>query len=366
MKIGILTFHRALNVGAVLQAYALQQYLASLGHSVEFIDYAPRGNKASMRDVVGRGLLKTLDKWEDFYFSSYYSKKRRFNSMLRIGERSYERLAELREDPPDSDVYIAGSDQIWNFGPSRQFDEAFFLSFGGASVTRIAFAASIGQSKIDPDHVSAFAQNLKRFNSLSVREEKSTKLLSELIDGKPAVRQVCDPTFLLPIEDYDNIVAGPTESKEYIASYVLPHGLMPPDLIKSVHFIEKTAGLKLINLRNPNTCLRFRKANNQVVSPSQWLGYFKHASLTVCCSFHAVVFSLLYHKPFIVVSPYLNDRIVSLLSPLGLADRCIYSYDPAKIRDVLSAPIDWSIVDHALGQMRDEAVDFLNTSFPSG
>lgn len=366
MKIGILTFHRALNVGAVLQAYALQQYLANLGHSVEFIDYAPRGSRASIRGIVGRGLLKTLDKWEDIYFSSYYSKKRRFNSMLRVGERSYEHLAELREDPPDSDVYIAGSDQIWNFGPFRPFDEAFFLSFGGTDVARIAFAASIGQSEIDPTHGPAFAQNLKRFNSLSVREEKSTKLLSELIGGEAAVRQVCDPTFLLPIEGYDNIIAEPKEDNDYLASYVLPHGLMPPDLIKAVYYIEEIAGLKLINLRNPNTCLRFRRAKNQVVCPREWLGYFKHASLTVCCSFHAVVFSLLYHKPFVVVSPYLNDRIVSLLSPLGLADRCIYSFDPAAIRGVLSSPIDWSTVDDALGQMRNKAVDFLNTSLALG
>ena len=121
MKIGVLTFHSALNVGAVLQAYGLQTYLASLGHEVTFIDYQPIQKTLKARDLIGKGARATFRKWEDLYWSHHYTRNICFSSILRVSDQRYESIVSLESNPPDCDAYIAGSDQIWNFGKSRRF-----------------------------------------------------------------------------------------------------------------------------------------------------------------------------------------------------------------------------------------------------
>ena len=359
MKVGIITFHSALNVGAVLQAYSLQKHLAECGCNVEFINYQPNPKRLSLRSFVGKGIKQTIYKWQDLYFTSYYSAKNRFNGVLNCGDQLYETISELTSHPPPCDVYIAGSDQIWNFGFSRKFDEAYFLAFGSEKIKRVAFSASIGQNRVPSELEEKFTENLKRFDLISVREKNSVGLITQLADSNQKVEHICDPTFLLQQSKYEPVVEAPDEPEDYIVSYVLPHYEMGQNLVEAYYFVAKELSLPLINIRNPNTCYRFERTVNRVVTPQQWLGYIKNAHFTICCSFHAVVFSLIYHKEFIVISPYENNRILSLLEEVGLSDRCVYAYDQAKIKTVLSAGIDWSRVDDYFAVERERIVNFL-------
>lgn len=359
MKVGILTFHSALNVGAVLQAYSLQKHLVECGYEVEFINYQPNPKRLSLRSFIGKGFKQTVHKLQDLYYTAYYSKKNRFNGVLNCGDQLYETVSELKSHPPECDVYIAGSDQIWNFGFSRKFDEAYFLAFGDETIKRVAFSASIGQNRVPEDIAKAFTKNLKRFDLISVREKNSVELISQLVGERLDVQHICDPTFLLNKDQFKLIEEAPTEPGEYIVSYVLPHYEMGEDLVEAFYFVEKELATRLINLRNPNTCHRFGRAVDRVVTPQKWLGYFKSAKLTICCSFHAVVFSLIYHKEFIVISPYENNRILSLLEEVGLSDRCVYNYDQDRIRSILKTEIDWSSVDDYFTEERERSVSFL-------
>lgn len=360
MKIGILTFHHALNVGAVLQAYCLQTYLVGCGHEVEFIDYQPNRKGLTLRSLIGRGFSQTLRKWQDHYRTYYYESRHRFNNVLNVGDTRYATSCELKVNPPRCDLYIAGSDQIWNFKFSRPFDGAYFLDFGDQTTKRVAFAASLGQNEIPEELNERFVENLKRFDQISVRESSSVELLSQLIRGDSAeVEHICDPTFLLRGEQFKQIEQAPSSTDAYVVSYMLPHYEMGQDLVDAVYFVEKTLSLKLINIRNPNTCHRFDRAVNRIATPQQWLGYFKNAKFAICCSFHAVVFSLIYHMPFIVISPYENNRILSLLEAVGLCDRCVYTYDHAKIRNILGSEINWSRVDGYFAKERERSVRFL-------
>lgn len=359
MKVGIITFHSALNVGAVLQAYALQQHLLECGCDVEFIDYQTNRKKLSLRSFIGKGFKQTLHKWQDLYFTYYYSTQNRFNGVLQCGDQLYETISELKARPPVCDVYIAGSDQIWNFGFSRKFDEAYFLAFGDKNTKRVAFSASIGQNLVPNEVREIFSENLKRFDSISVREKNSVELISQLTESHLNVEQICDPTFLLNKNQLEIVEEDPKETSEFIVSYVLPHYEMEEALIKALYFVEKELAKPLINIKNPNTCQRFKHKANRVVTPQKWLGYFKHANFTICCSFHAVVFSLIYQKPFIVISPYENHRILSLLDSVGLSDRCVYAYDPAKIKNILNSKIDWSRVADYLAKERVRSANFL-------
>ncbi len=368
MKIGVLTFHSALNVGAVLQAYGLQTYLASLGHEVAFIDYQPIQKTLKARDLIGKGARATFRKWEDLYWSRHYTHNICFGSILRVSDQRYESIVELRSNPPDCDAYIAGSDQIWNFGKSRRFDAAYFLDFGGANIRRIAYAASIGQNEILEEDEVDFRKCLKRFDSVSVREASSVPLIAKLADSHTQIEHICDPTFLLTKEQFEPLEEQSSNAGEYVASYLLPHYEMKRELEEAVHYVANTLSCELINLRNPNTCHRVSSGKNIVVNPQQWLGYFKHARFTVCCSFHAVVFSLIYHKPFVVVSPYRNNRVISLLSAIGLSDRCIYHYDEKLIGSLVAKDIDWMRVDEYINSERTRAQQFLSDALspPSG
>lgn len=359
MKVGVLTFHSALNVGAVLQAYALQTHLNSLGHQVEFIDYQPNQRSLKLRNFIGKGVKATFCKWKDLYWTRFYTSKERFNAVLQIGSDHYQTFGELQSNPPLYDAYIAGSDQIWNFGFSRKFDAAYFLAFGDEKTKRIAFSASLGQNRIPEKLKEAFTENLKRFDMISVREKNSVELIAPLAGESKRVEHICDPTFLLPPEHFEPIEERPETSKGYVVSYVLPHYEMSEDLVEAYYFVAKELSLPLINIKNPNTCYRFDKVENCVVTPQKWLGYIRHAELAICCSFHAVVFSLIYHKPFIVISPYENNRILSLLDEVGLSEHFVLAFDKDQIRSIISAEVDWTKVDEYFNEERRKGASFL-------
>ena len=121
----------------------------------------------------------------------------------------------------------------------------------------------------------------------------------------------------------------------------------------------------LINLRNPDTCIRLPNAKNKIVTPYEWLSYIKQAEFVICGSFHAVVFSLLFHKPFIVLQPsYIekaggNQRIYSLLNPLKLTDRCFSEFNYNAINSLLSTNINWQDVDKELKLQKEKSKHFL-------
>lgn len=365
MKIGIMTFHSALNVGAVLQAYCLQTCLVNLGHAVEFINYQPLRPRKNLRKFIGKGFRQTFHKWKDEYYTHYYNKDNRFNFILKEGKTKFTSLSQLKSTPPDCDLYIAGSDQIWNFGFSRLFDEAYFLAFGDKHIRRVAFAASLGQNLIPEEFKESFARNIERFDLISVREKNSIDILAQLIEGDKKIEHISDPTFLLSLDQFELIEEAPVNHCDYIVSYMLPHYELGTNLERAIYFVQKELSLELINLKNPNTGHRLNRVTNKVVTPSQWLGYIKNSSFTICCSFHVVVFSLIYKKPFIVVTPYKNNRIISLLEAVGLVDRCIYDFDVNYIKEILTKSIDWNKVDKYFIKERDRSMQFLQEALGS-
>ena len=113
MKIGILTFHDALNVGAVLQAFALQEYIEGLGYNIEFINYSCRP-KFTVKRIVGRTLSNTIAKIKDFANYTLYGMRGKYNKVLHVSKVEYSNKT-LSEANSEYDIFIVGSDQVWNF-----------------------------------------------------------------------------------------------------------------------------------------------------------------------------------------------------------------------------------------------------------
>lgn len=359
MNIGIMSFHAALNSGAVLQAYALQTQLERMGHSVEFINYR-RIRKRKLNHFLAKSIKKTWWKWQDYIQDYLYAKNDAFGYVLKRGTTIYRSIDELQKNPPEYDVYLAGSDQIWNVGSNRILSKQYYLSFGDPSIKRIAFAASFGQCEVLPFLENDIRTEVMKFDAVSVREKNGVEYLQQLMGKDKKIHHICDPTFLLSANDYLQIATEKKEEKPYIASYIL-HAYFQEQL-NIVEHIKKHTHSPILNLRNPDTCIRLPKAENKIVTPYQWLGYIKNAELVICCSFHAVVFSLLFHKPFVVVSPVQNARISSLLEPLGLMNRFFVNFEPSKIEEVLNTNIDWQKVDAHIEKEKNKAIEFLETN----
>lgn len=361
MKIGIITLHYALNAGAVLQAFALQTYLKSLGHEVEFIDYVPK-HQYSLRSFIAKSPYVMYNKWKDIYYGEKYTRKKNFNKVLKRGNTRYFSEEQLATNPPLYDLYITGSDQVWNF--MRKLFPAYLLSFAPQGSRKIAYAASMGQGNIPIELHNELRKQLSDFEAISVRESNGVNFISQLLGKSHNVIQVADPTFLLQAASYNSIMEKITPPKAYICSYILCNiEKAHSQIIKTLQAIHNDAAL--INLRNPDTCIRLPNAKNKIVTPYEWLSYIKQAEFVICGSFYAVVFSLLFHKPFIVLQPsYIekaggNQRIYSLLNPLKLTDRCFSEFNYNAINSLLSTNINWQDVDKELKLQKEKSKHFL-------
>ena len=321
MKIGTITFHGALNFGSALQSYALQEVLKGMGHEVRIIDYRsrdyeqyrffqPRHPKMTLRAM--RCWRKQSSRKAAF---AEFSKK-----YFRLTKRPYfwKKESDMYELAEQFDCFICGSDQIWNLDCTQGVVGPYFLSFAGDS-RRVAYAPSLAHTFFRPENFDEqlVSDLLSRFDFLSVREEETVPLFQPLVDTPIDV--VLDPTLLLESDDYTDMASKDVLQGEYIFMYLLREC---PELIESTVAMTEATGMKVAyisenNLDIPNSINLFG------VGPEEFVSLIAHADLIVTNSFHATVFSVLFHKPFRV---YATDksgaRMRDLLSNIGLSDRC--------------------------------------------
>ena len=205
--------------------------------------------------------------------------------------------------------------------------------------------------------------HLRSFNYVSCREENATVFLNSLTENTLSVRQCVDPTLLISPVLYENIAVKPKRER-FAVSYILNQ--LDAKQRREIVAFCRNKKIPLVNLRNPDTCIRLKSAENKVVPPYEWLGYIIDSEYVVCGSFHATVFSLIFHKQFVVIESediYAsggNQRVRSLLRPLGLEDRCICH---EHISVVIEREIDWQSIDKRLDVIRKDSECFLNEVF---
>lgn len=340
MRIGILTFHYACNYGAMLQAYATQRLLLSLGYEVEVIDY--RNTLVEEGYSVWnfkKDLLKTLPR----AFSRAVRNSRFFGFMK-------ERLLLSDDDFDRFDALLFGSDQIWNERITGGFDKVYWGDFQ-TRARKIAWAASANVlSFSDLEYVS---KCLSSFSAVSVREE-SLKALIQPVTTFP-VECVQDPTLLLGRDEWEKL-SGPAGD----GGYVLAYPMLYDDLvIETARSIAERKGLRLVIL-SKNASYRPYRNMIQWAGPEEFVSCFVKASVVVTSSFHGTAFSVIFKKPFMAVveSGKRNLRVESLLHSLGLDDRISDGSDI----EVVDRPVDGEGIDRALAGFRRDAIDFLNRS----
>ncbi len=361
MKIAIVTFHEALNYGAVLQAYALQTHLEKSGHEVSFVNWNFPFTlvKGRLQNCLSRSPRQTFRNLHDYVLGLRFAQFRK--NHLRVGVRQYGSAEDLIRLPPDADAYIVGSDQVWNpvfaVGPC---EKTLWLRFGRSEVRRIAYAASFGLSHLDKTLTSRWSDHAKLFDAVSVREKGGQRLAGRL--GRPDAVVVPDPTHLLSPEDYARI--APTHApmkRPYVFAYIFD-----TDNGEFLYEVEQTvrevAGLSIRRSRPVSRLRNF--LSRGVVGPGKWLSLLRQSQYVVTNSFHGTALSILFHRPFIVVlyqgaAARLNGRVTSLLEILGLEHRAVTTYDRREIERLCHEDIDWEEVHRRLSALRQVGVRFL-------
>ena len=327
MKIKIITCHNVYNHGASLQAFALMSYLKGLGHDVEIIDYLPCYLEhyylwGHVSPAFDKQIIRTAYCLAKFPYRLYdlvgNKRKKAFDIFTRdyllLTAQKYHTYEELSSNPPVADLYIAGSDQIWNSIFHNGKDPAFYLQFGSGQIKKASYAASFGANDIDRGYQKEITKWISELDFVSVRESTGIEILRSLgiFDGI----QVLDPVFLLSRNEWEVLIRDYTITKE---KYCLYYGFAGDDEAEaSAVQIAHKNGLRIFSLSDSNVCDRSLKG----VGPIEFLAYIKKAELVITSSFHATAFSLIFEKQMIVYrrKEAINTRIIDLLSEVGLND----------------------------------------------
>lgn len=335
IRIGILTFWWSNdNYGQLLQCYALQKYLRDAGYDAFLIRYDFRNDfvktpfilrcvKALNPVLLCRFLRHKINsrkvfeesKLNDRHFDDFRSK------YIVQSENVYTSYNQLKENPPEADVYIVGSDQVWNISEetSSIYINSYFLNFGKEKVRRIAYAASWGSTS-ENLKLNSVSELLSKFELITCREETGLTICEK---NGVSSKLVCDPTLLLSVFEWKKLFV-PIIHRNYIFVYMLHN---------SCHFsyskLKAWANLHNLsiiyvtgNCGYCNVDFHDKKAKLYYPSICEWLGLIFSAEYIVTNSFHCSLFSLLFRKKIatIMLSGRLkqsNSRILNLFSSLN-------------------------------------------------
>lgn len=313
MKVGILTFHRAENFGALLQAYALNKYIDTEICESEIIDFVPNNN-CSQRNIIVQWILHNGKKIITFPFTknerTKSNKFRKFRKRLKTSKKTYNGDVELYDYPPMYDVLISGSDQILNISLSG-YSKSYYLGFD-YEMRKISYASSFGRTDLSNEVYKLIKTELSKFSYLSAREQTAANIISMEIDR--SVELVVDPVFLLSKDEWRLIAPkNVVLPSQYIFVYAME---------KTEWFISAIESIKLIyNLPIISVYGGGGKADglpkniDLTCGPTEFLNYINNAEIVVTNSFHGTALSIVFGKKFICAShSSLNARLENIMS----------------------------------------------------
>ena len=361
LKVAYITRHTVSNYGSLLQAYATQTALEKLGFEPVCINYwredeqpphlartllqMSRWNKNGCTRALYRVTQKPVFDYAVKRFSRYRA------GFLRTTERLYNSDRELQADCPRADVYMTGSDQVWNVIANGQTDPVYFLDFVPDDARKIAYAASFGGKSVAPADREVVAALLQRYAAVCVRENSGVQIAAGL--GIRAV-QVLDPTLLLDRTDWESMLPN----RRPAGDYVLVYQLHPNKSFEryAVQFARRK-GLKLY---------RVHPYFHHIVKPGKFvccppvqdfLWYIRHARFLLTDSFHGTALAIGLNTQFVDILPSkYSERNQSVLELTGLTDRILQSYEDFSIAD---QDIDFERVNRIIREERSRCLHIL-------
>lgn len=355
MKIGIVTQPLLTNYGGILQNYALQQVLKSLGHTPVTLDFMPAYTGLKGLYKFSRATASyMLGRLKDFQVvRNIYGRKRQNKEIIAFVDRfiSHTEYFWNGYSPDlikgnDLEALIVGSDQTWRPLYNGEWLKSMFFDFAeDYDIPKIAYAASFGTAEWE--YTDALAEEvrplLKKFTAVSVREKSGTSLAERL--GFKAV-SVLDPTLLLGRDGFEKILPD-CESTESLGAYIL-------DSTENTRTV-----LEQISERKCCSQVNIFSEGHEGMGPLEWINAIRSSKFFITDSFHGTVFCILFHVPFLTVinSERGADRFQSLMKPLELENHLITSLEKAADNGINK--IEWERVDEFLATERASSLSFL-------
>ena len=350
MRIKTITCHDVYNSGASLQAYALMRYLEELGNEVEIIDYKPDylNNHYKLGIIANPKYEKNL-MLKMIYLTLKFPgrvlalrKKIKYDhfrdNYLKVTKKRYISNSELKNNPPEADIFICGSDQIWNSKFNNGKDPAFYLDFAPQGKIKASYAASFATDRIEESVRDITKERINKLDYIGVREISALNILEDL--GIDNGIQVMDPVFLLSKETWLNMAYEVDKKQKYIFVYDFDGN----ELIKEIALkVAKKKSLKIYTVFKSDYSDKVIKG----MGPIDFISYIKNAEFVISNSFHGTAFSIIFEKQFIVVNrkEEINTRMRDLLTILKIENRLInenYNFD------LINKNIDYTVVNRAI------------------
>ena len=370
MKLGGITWWRG-NYGSTLQAYSLARAVNSFeGVEYEIIDQF--GAIDSAEGVLGRIRGKsptTLIRkaWWEFKFSGMRERRaavqRFIDRNLPVSSRSYNENS-IAKANDEYDGFICGSDQIWN-PDCAGLKPLYWLSFAKPGKKKIAYAPSVGVEALDNEQIDFVRKMTESFSSLSCRELEGSRLISE-VTGRECVN-VADPTILVKREEWlDDIGVRSNADKPYVFAYILRG---TEEQRCQIERFAKKHDLKVITFPylEPEFSVPYdKKFGDERVfdaDPFSFLAYILGAQYVFTDSFHCCLFSLMFHKQYVLLEKRgkaQSSRLVNLQKSLEVKSRLAKAESDIDV--VLNQEIDWETVDERMADMRQKSLSYLKSA----
>ncbi len=341
-KVGLITYYGE-NYGGMLQAYALQRYVSDLGYDCKIIsnDFLYAGNRTERSKQLKKNLKSFLRHPIDYlsrrrvmrrYATERTLKSKNFRRFLEshivIDQNGYKSYDQFVEAPPVYDIYLCGSDQIWN--PNLYYKNGFyFAGFAPEEKRKVSYASSIGVSEVTPQQAAFMKPYLDRLDVISTRETDGTAIV-EKITGKKA-RTVIDPTLLLNEQQWSEVAAERLIEEPYVFCYFFGERKYYKKVKQQ---IQEMTGLKLVSV--PFVARDLASDDEKIfdAGPAEFLSLIQYADLVITDSFHATAFSINLKTPFLSLCRFskndkegMNSRLHTILEAVGLTERLIDEND---------------------------------------
>lgn len=354
MKIGILTYHRSHNYGALLQAIATRIVLEKIGHNVYYVDYWPGYHKRmyalfNIRGVIRKNPISSARYIYNF-IRTYNIKKERRKKMNQFISQYIEPYCKSMSD--EFDILVYGSDQIWRKQPEGiGYNPVYFGVHNIKTKKHVSYAASMGILPTTDQDKLYIKKLVSNIDSISVREQDLAHLLHDLEFKN--VNVCLDPTLLITSEQWLSIfnIKNSSDNK-----YVLYYCLQPNAF--SLQEIESFAKKRNLSLKVIIADYKEKESEKYISTsaPDKFIELFSNAEFVFTSSFHGLVFSIIFNKPFYASFQSNSGRAQSLLDYLELSGYLLPAQ--SKINEDYNY-IDYKEVNNRLERFRSNSLNYL-------
>ncbi len=364
-KIAINTITDGANYGNRLQNLALQNVLENLGFDVFTVHNLSFRDKSFFRKIFSyiKQCLKAVLKKPNTIL--YYSRKKIFEDFNREYIK-FDNVFLKNNNYPEGidnkyDYIVCGSDQIWNTSFGFIKDNIYnYLGAFAHNTKRIAYASSFGVDFVQKEYIDIFKRELCLFSSISVRENGGRLIINKLLNINVPV--VLDPTLLLSRDVWRKYSKKPSyikKNEKFIVTYLM--GKYDDGIEDKINQVKHELKADMVVELQIEFLLSHQINEYYTTSPSEFLWLIDNSECVITDSYHAVVFSLLFHKKFIPLQRELidkescmNSRFDTLFEELGI-NATLQNYE-----DIWQLyNLDYDSFEVILKKRKKDSLDFL-------